>query len=575
MYSLFGIQKLKTMGHIAAAANHQLRQRPTPNADPARSIQILRGSEDPVEDFRKLLPENRRLNAVLGWDIFLGASPEYFGRPWDQGKIEAWTEASMKWLDMKFGADTVVSATLHLDETTPHIQALVIPLDNGKLNARRITGGPAKLRKLHTEYAQACAHLGLKRGLEGSKATHTKIGQYYDLVNSMNVDEVPAIPTPPAFGREAWAEKQTDELRSELAPVLAKAQQHELSVRREKELRDTASLIALERDSAQAQRDRYKEQLSELRGISLEKVLEDSGAAWRKDKDAWDINGKLLRVSKGKFYDLKSGEKGGGAIDLVKLLQQCDFTTAVQWLADNYGEHDAIETAGASARTQAMEQAKRAAAAPLQAPKEIPENWHGAFEYLTGERALPDNMIDALHDRGDVYADDHKNVVFARYDLAGEVVGYVLTGTGETRFKGNRGPKSAGGYWIGSDTARNVFVCESPIDVLSAWTLHKRDGSTDYLYVSSDGTGRLCPDFLRGRANILSGFDNDDAGNKHHEQLLAQLNELGIKTPVHRILPRAKDWNKDLQDLRSAQNSPPAREARPARRQEKVISPGT
>ena len=420
-YAILRIEKLKTMGHVVAAAEHQLRQRPTANADPAKSIEILHGSStDPVGDFEKLLPERRRTNAVLGLDVFLGASPEYFGRPWDAGKIEAWKEASMDFLKKKFG-DGLVSATLHLDETTPHIQALVVPLDvKGKLNARAITGGPAKLRGLQSEYAEACKHLGLKRGIEGSKATHVKVGQYYGLVkDGLNTDEVPAIPVPPLTGREVWAEKQTDALREELRPALAKAQQHELSVRREKELRDTAEHIALERDEAQAQRNQYKQRLSDLRGIPLEKILENCGAAWRRDKGAWDINGKLLRISEGKFFDLKSGTKGGGAIDLVKLLQECDFTAAVQWLADNYGEHDAIETAGASARTQAMEQAKRAAAAPLQAPKEIPENWHGAFRYLTGERALPYDMIDALHDRGDIYADNRKNLIFTRYDLAG------------------------------------------------------------------------------------------------------------------------------------------------------------
>ena len=576
-YAILRIEKLKTMGHVVAAAEHQLRQRPTANADPAKSIEILHGSStDPVGDFEKILPEHRRTNAVLGLDVFLGASPEFFGRPWDSVKIESWKEASVDWLKEKFGPG-LVSATLHLDESTPHIQALVVPLDEKrKLNARSFTGGKAKLRQLQSEYAQACKHLGLKRGLEGSKAKHVDVDKFYGLVNDgLAVEEIPTIPTPPLTGREVWAEKQTDALREELRPTVAKAQQHELSVRREKELRDTAEHIALERDKAQAQRDQYKQRLSDLRGISLDRILEDSGATWRRDKDAWDINGRVLRVSKGKFYDLKSGEKGGGAIDLVKLLQQCDFNTAVQWLSDQYGEASAIQSAGAEARARAMERAKEAAAAPLQAPVEVLESWHNVFEYLTGERCLPDDMIDALHERGDVYADDHQNVVFRRYSLAGETVGYVLTGTGETRFKGNRGRKSDGAYWIGGPAARTVFVCESPIDTLSAWVLHKRDTGTDYLYVSSDGTGNLCADFLRGRANILSAFDNDEAGEQHHTQLLAQLDELGIKTPVTRILPRAKDWNKDLQDLRSVQNSPTAREARPARRQEKGISPGT
>lgn len=571
MYSLFGVGKLKSIAHIVAAAKHQLRQRPTPNADSARGIQILHGSDNPAVDFERMLPEHRRSNAVLGLDVFLGASPEYFGNwPWDAGKIEAWKGASMAWLNKKFG-NGLVSVTLHLDETTPHIQALAIPFDaDKKLNARAITGGKAKLRKLHTEYAQACAHLGLKRGIEGSKAKHVDVSKFYGLVNNgLAVDAIPAIPTPPAFGRKAWAKKRTDAIREELAPTVAKAQQHELSTKRERELRDTAERIAEERDN-------YKATLDRLRGVPLEQILEDSGATWQRDKKAFGINGRLLRIDGGKFYDLKSGSKGGGAIDLVKILQECDFTTAVQWLANQYGEASAIRTAGASARERAIEQAKQAAVAPLQAPPETPENWHDAFEYLTGERALPEDLVDVLHERGDVYADDRSNVVFRRYSLRGETVGYVLTGTGETRFKGNRGAKMDGAYCIGVPNARTVMICESPIDVLSAWTLHKRGGSVNHLYVSSDGTGHLCPDILRGRANILSGYDNDKAGEKHHGELLAQLSELGIKTPVTRILSTAKDWNADLKNLREAETRAAARSEakRPTTGRRTIQTPG-
>jgi hypothetical protein len=40
----------------------------------------------------------------------------------------------MNWLREKYG-DRVISAVLHLDEATPHLQFLILPLDdNGRLN---------------------------------------------------------------------------------------------------------------------------------------------------------------------------------------------------------------------------------------------------------------------------------------------------------------------------------------------------------------------------------------------------------------------------------------------------------
>lgn len=76
--------------------------------------------------------------------LVLSASPEHFrpGDPaargtWEPDRLEAWTKASTDWLRQEFG-DDCVHAALHLDETTPHIHALVVPIP-GKGEARRQT----------------------------------------------------------------------------------------------------------------------------------------------------------------------------------------------------------------------------------------------------------------------------------------------------------------------------------------------------------------------------------------------------------------------------------------------------
>ncbi|RJE16469.1 hypothetical protein PHISCL_11194, partial [Aspergillus sclerotialis] len=53
---------------------------------------------------------------------------------------------ALDWLKDRHGAENVLSAVVHRDETTPHMQVLVIPLDaRGKLNARELVGGKDKL----------------------------------------------------------------------------------------------------------------------------------------------------------------------------------------------------------------------------------------------------------------------------------------------------------------------------------------------------------------------------------------------------------------------------------------------
>ena len=96
-----------------------------------------------------------------------------------------------KWLETEFPSDAILSIDLHLDETTPHIHAVVMPLIEktvrGKvqmrLSAKDYTGTPELLRARQTRFAEAMKPLGLERGLKHSGATHTDIATYHDRLN--------------------------------------------------------------------------------------------------------------------------------------------------------------------------------------------------------------------------------------------------------------------------------------------------------------------------------------------------------------------------------------------------------
>ncbi|WP_259640908.1 plasmid recombination protein [Pseudomonas marginalis] len=59
--------------------------------------------------------------------------------------------------------------------------AYVTPLTrDGRLSARDFLGGPAKLRKMQTDFHHWCGKpFGLSRGVEGAKARHQKVPRYY------------------------------------------------------------------------------------------------------------------------------------------------------------------------------------------------------------------------------------------------------------------------------------------------------------------------------------------------------------------------------------------------------------
>ncbi len=82
----------------------------------------------------------------------------------------------MAWLHETYGEKNVVAAILHRDEITPHIQALVVPIDErGCLSATRYVDGAEKLHAQQTSYARAVASLGLQRGIKGSVADHQTV----------------------------------------------------------------------------------------------------------------------------------------------------------------------------------------------------------------------------------------------------------------------------------------------------------------------------------------------------------------------------------------------------------------
>lgn len=96
-----------------------------------------------------------------------------------------------------------MSAVLHLDESTPHIHATVVPIvrgerrkakqeqekNNGKRTYRKKKDGPRlcaddvmsrpKLKEYQTAYAEQMGKYGLQRGIDGSEAKHITGSQFY------------------------------------------------------------------------------------------------------------------------------------------------------------------------------------------------------------------------------------------------------------------------------------------------------------------------------------------------------------------------------------------------------------
>lgn len=213
MYSIIRTKKHKSTSSVANRENHTFRRRPTPNADPERikKNKLLFGQEnyaDGLKDFLKNygVENNIRKDGVLAIEYLLTASPEFFdtGSKLERdNRLKNWCESQIDFLKKMHGDKNILCMYLHLDEKTPHIEAYVTPVDpKGKLNCKNFLGSPAKLTALQTSYATHNANFGLKRGQEGSRATHEEVKKFYSLIKgkakitSADVKKAVKIDTP-------------------------------------------------------------------------------------------------------------------------------------------------------------------------------------------------------------------------------------------------------------------------------------------------------------------------------------------------------------------------------------------
>ena len=182
-YVIMRCKKLATLGTVASALQHCYRDRDTPNADASRTPNNVhcdaRSTDEAMGKLRDLLPDKRRKDAVLAVEYVMTASPEWWATA-SQAQQQAFFSQARTWLANKYGEDRIVTATVHLDEATPHLSAFVVPLtQDGRLAAKDFIGGRDKMRADQTSFAEVMRPLGLERGIEGSRATHQRVQSHY------------------------------------------------------------------------------------------------------------------------------------------------------------------------------------------------------------------------------------------------------------------------------------------------------------------------------------------------------------------------------------------------------------
>ncbi len=582
-YAVLRIAKVKTMGHVAGLGVHIERERETRNADEERRTQNerLAGTGDWCADVERRLADapTIRKNAVLAIEHVMTASPEFFAAG-DERRVEAWRDASMAWLRETYGERNVVAAVLHRDELTPHIQALVVPIDDhGRLNARGFIGGErGRLSELQDSYHEAVGRLGLARGVRGSVAEHQTVKEYYTKIS----EPTPArgavlreveIERPGRLTRDLdqWAEEQREKVVERITPAvdaaLTKARHYEGQAAKAE-----ANVVVLQQRVREVERERdtlqrdYKALVAQARQLDLKDTIQTLGGVQdRYDTHKWQVNDEHISINGERFYNHDRQSGGGGSIDLVMHVSGYSFTQAVAYLNHEAGPELAVAAAaqhGARERmAQGQEIVDRGERAPFMQPQADEDRWPQVRAYLVEQRGIPRGLIDELHERGTVYADGRSNAVFLRTDAEGQAVGASLRGTlPGSEFQGlaygTRRDEGHFSFAIGTPerySAPQYHITESPIDALSRAALIQRAGERgEYVFLSNDGHGELpkrqIEEGLAKGALVHYGFDNDAGGNK----LWQQVKEAYPRAEAivrERPPAGAKDWNDALHTI--------------------------
>lgn len=165
-------------------------------------IEIINSRLAQLELKRKI-----RSDAILMNSFVVTSDGEFFKglHPWEQRDF---FRDCVQFFENKYGKENMISAIVHMDETTPHLHLNFVPVNNGRLSSKSLFDRQ-KLAQLQTElWEQVGKKYGLQRGKSGSKASHLSAAEYTakKIVND-------------AEQRSAEIAEQTEKKRSELADI--------------------------------------------------------------------------------------------------------------------------------------------------------------------------------------------------------------------------------------------------------------------------------------------------------------------------------------------------------------------
>jgi hypothetical protein len=290
-YAIFRIEKKKTRQQAAKMLDHALRETPVANALPdAPPPVVLYGSKTMAEGMATLkatIKQAKEKGGAQGFtkastpalDMLVTTSHEDMQRM-TLPEQNNYFQRALKFIAEKFGGlENILTAAIHRDETTAHMQVIVMPFNRttNRFTAAQMIGGPVGLSKLQDGFWEACGEPhGLMRGEKGSKAKHVPVRVLYSQM--ANGQEPPKlIEVPPDLGMTERLKPGYADKKAANDAARATAMKHNENER--KRLNDQAKRGRMMSPQLVAQQaDKYR------RNVALEKTLKAQQVTVQADK---------------------------------------------------------------------------------------------------------------------------------------------------------------------------------------------------------------------------------------------------------------------------------------------------
>lgn len=130
---------------------------------PAQNESFYRAVKERINDLH--LQKAVRKDAVVMSQVLVTSDSEFFSKLTPE-KTEQFFKDSYKFLCDRYGKENVISATIHMDERTPHMHFNFVPVtEDGRLSAKSILTRQNLIKQQSDFYQQVGVRYGLERGM--------------------------------------------------------------------------------------------------------------------------------------------------------------------------------------------------------------------------------------------------------------------------------------------------------------------------------------------------------------------------------------------------------------------------